>query len=492
MTARKTAHLVPDTNLFEQCEPLHQLDWADWTDYEEIQIFVTDPVVEEIDRHKGQGNSRVARKSRAFSSLLNEILDGDSFTKVVREASPRIVLVLCPHVSPTPSLHPGFDYTRPDHRLVGCAHALSLEHQPLWLLSADSRPKAAALTIKLPRKPIPEHWLLKPEPDERDKENAALRQERDRLFKAEPVLTCQAIDSHGKSIPSIAGEITLFDPMTPGEVNDAIKRLKDLYPRVADFGPRERLTRKPQVALGMRMLALDAFGETFVPATDAEISEYVDTAYPDWIEACRAHLKRLHVLLEEATVRTDFKFMLDNTGTRAAEHALVTFEARGNFELMVPPPAPEADELPASVRVALPKPPEVPKGRWRANNLGLMSGFDRLVQLDSVFTRPLLRDLAFIPRATVRDVHGFYYSPGPLDEPGRHFAIGCEQWLHGTPVVRGGLLVPVLGEDVMTGELVCSMRAANASRVYEQKIKVEIKVVRKSAAAEVDGLLWQL
>ena len=72
MTANKTAHFVPDTNVFEQCEPLHQLDWSDWKDYEEVQILVTDPVMDEIDRHKGQGNSRVARKSRIFSSLLNE------------------------------------------------------------------------------------------------------------------------------------------------------------------------------------------------------------------------------------------------------------------------------------------------------------------------------------------------------------------------------------------------------------------------------------
>jgi PIN domain len=492
MTATMTAHLVPDTNLFEQCEPLHQLDWSAWTDYEEIQIFVTDPVMEEIDRHKGQGNSRVARKSRAFSSLLNEILDGDSFTKVVREANPRVVMVLCPHVTPTPDLHPSFDYSRPDHRLVGCAHALSALHQPLWLLSGDSRPKAAALTINLPRKPIPEHWLLKPERDERDKENAALRQERDRLLKAEPMLTCGAIDSQGKSIQSISGEITLFEPMAPSEVDNTIKRLEELYPSRTDFGPRERLTRKLQVPMGMRMPALNAFDETFQPATDAEISEYVDTAYPGWIEACRKRLKELHVLLQGASARLEFHFRLDNTGTRAAEHALVTFEARGNFALLAPPPAPDADELPASKKIQLPKPPPAPQGRWRSNHLGMMAGFERMVQPDNVFARPLLADLAFNPRATARDVHAFDYAPSRPDAPGRRFSISCQQWLHGTPIVRGGVLVPERTQDIMTGELVCSMRAANASRVHEQKIKVDIKVVRKSAAAEVDRLLWQL
>ena len=38
----------------------------------------------------------------------------------------------------------------------------------------------------------------------------------------------------------------------------------------------------------------------------------------------------------------------------------------------------------------------------------------------------------------------------------------------------------------------CSMRAANASRGHEHKIKVDIKIVRKSAAAEVDRLLLHL
>lgn len=482
----KTAYLVPDTNLFEQCEPLHQLDWSAWSDYDEVRILVTDPVMEEIDRHKAQGNSRVARKSRAFSALLNEILDADQLTKIVREERPRVVLELCPHVAPTASLHPSFDYTRADHRLVGCAHALSADHEPLWLLSGDSRPKAAALMISLARKPIPDTWLLKPEPDERDKENAALRQERDRLLKAEPVLTADAVDGQGKAIGIITGEVTVFEAMTPSEIDDAIERLKQLYPQARDFGAHERQTLKLKSPLGMA--ALGGLSETFEPATEAEISNYENEAYPGWIKKCRSHLSGLHDTLQVATPWPTFDFRLANTGTRAAEHMLVTMEARGNVMLMTPPREPDPEDDPPAKTLELPKPPKPPKGRWRTHSISAMLDLHGMQRGSIVPVFPFRNMLASLPDRT-RDVHAFYYTPERPSEPVQEFALTCEQWLHGAPTTLGGRLIPADGADELQGEVVCSLRAANASNTYQQKIAVRMKVVRKSASTEVDRLL---
>lgn len=486
----KTAYLVPDTNLFEQCEPLHQLDWLAWADYDEVRVLVTDPVMEEIDRHKAQGNSRVARKSRAFSALLNEILDADQLTKIVREERPRVVLELCPHIAPTASLHPSFDYTRADHRLVGCAHALTANHEPLWLLSGDSRPKAAALMIGLARKPIPDTWFLKPEPDERDKENAALRQERDRLLKAEPVLTAEAVDVQGKAIETISGELVLLAAMTRGEIDEIIERLKHLYPQAKDFGPRERQTRQIKSNLGLA-IALTGLRETFEPATDREISSYENETYPGWINGCRSHLERLHELLQAATPWPPFAFRLANTGTRAAEHALVTFEARGNFMVMAPPRALDPEDDPPAKTLELPKPPKPPKGRWRTHSISSMMDLHGMQRGSIVPVSPFRNMLASLPDRT-RDVHAFYYTPERPSDPEQKFALTCEQWLHGAPMTLGGQLIPSQGADELLGEVVCSLRAANASNSNQRKITVRIKVVRKSAATEVDRLLMSM
>jgi hypothetical protein len=487
----KTAYLVPDTNLFEQCEPLHQLDWSAWSDYDEVRILVTDPVMEEIDRHKAQGNSRVARKSRAFSALLNEILNADQLTKIVREERPRVLLELCPHVAPTASLHPSFDYTRADHRLVGCAHALAADHEPLWLLSGDSRPKAAALMIGLARKPIPDTWLLKPEPDERDKENAALRQERDRLLKAEPVLTAEAVDGQGKAIGIIAGEVTVFAAMTPSEIDVIIERLKHLYPQAKDFGPRERQTRQLKSNLGLAAIALTGLRETFHPATDSEISSYEHEAYPGWIRKCRSHLSGLHDTLQAATPWPTFDFRLANTGTRAAEHMLVTMEARGNFMLMTPPREPDPEDDPPAKALEFPKPPKPPIGRWQTQGLGSMLDVYGM-QRSSIFPDNLLRDMGFAPPDMTREVHAFCSTPERRTEPVQEFALTCEQWLHGAPMTLGGQLIPADGADELQGEVVCSLRAANASNTYQQKIAVRMKVVRKSASTEVERLLMAM
>ncbi|MGD9802520.1 MAG: PIN domain-containing protein [Hyphomicrobiaceae bacterium] len=486
----KTAYLVPDTNLFEQCEPLHQLDWSAWSDYDEVRILVTDPVMEEIDRHKAQGNSRVARKSRIFSALLNEILDADQLTKIVREERPRVVLELCPHIAPTASLHPSFDYTRADHRLVGCAHALSAFHEPLWLLSGDSRPKAAALMIGLARKPIPDTWLLKPEPDERDKENAALRQERDRLLKAEPVLTADAVDGQGKAIGIITGELTVFEAMTTSEIDDIIDRLKHLYPQAKDFGLRERQTRRLRSDMGLA-IALTGLTETFEPATEAEISNYENEAYPGWIQGCRTHLRGLHDALQAATPWPPFAFRLANTGTRAAEHTLVTLEARGNFMLMTPPREPDPEDDPPAKTLELPKPPKPPKGRWRTHSISSMLDLYGMQRGSIVPVSPFRNMLASLPDRT-RDVHAFYYTPERPSEPVQKYALTCEQWLHGTPMSLGGHFIPAESADELRGEVVCSLRAANASSTYQEKITVRIKVVRKSASTEVERLLMAM
>ena len=59
--AKNTLYLFPDTNLFIQCRPLEQLDWAEWAEYAEVHLIVCRPVQREIDNQKNRGNNRVAQ-----------------------------------------------------------------------------------------------------------------------------------------------------------------------------------------------------------------------------------------------------------------------------------------------------------------------------------------------------------------------------------------------------------------------------------------------
>ena len=74
---KKVLYLLPDTNLFIQCRPLHEIDWAacsDFAESQEIQLLVTNPVHREIDKMKNRGNDRIGRQARKASSDFREIV----------------------------------------------------------------------------------------------------------------------------------------------------------------------------------------------------------------------------------------------------------------------------------------------------------------------------------------------------------------------------------------------------------------------------------
>lgn len=53
----RTLTLFPDTNLFIQCRPIEEIDWAEFAGFERIDLVVTRPVQVEIDRQKSKGNA---------------------------------------------------------------------------------------------------------------------------------------------------------------------------------------------------------------------------------------------------------------------------------------------------------------------------------------------------------------------------------------------------------------------------------------------------
>ena len=70
----KILHLFPDTNVFVQCRALHELDWSEYEEYDEIRLIVCTPVQREIDRHKARGDDRLGRRSRKFHQMVREII----------------------------------------------------------------------------------------------------------------------------------------------------------------------------------------------------------------------------------------------------------------------------------------------------------------------------------------------------------------------------------------------------------------------------------
>jgi predicted ribonuclease YlaK len=159
--ATRILYLFPDTNLFIQCRPLHELGWKTRAEFDEVHVIVSRPVQSEIDQQKNLGNDRVGKRARAASSLLREIIVGTG-EKRVRDTGPAVKVFVRQDLKPDADLSDRLDYGEPDDRLVGIAHAF-LQLNPgveARILTHDTGPLASAKMVGVPFEVIPDEWLL--------------------------------------------------------------------------------------------------------------------------------------------------------------------------------------------------------------------------------------------------------------------------------------------------------------------------------------------
>ena len=146
-------YLFPDTNVFIQCRPLHQLDWSEWEEFSEVHLVVSRPVQREIDNQKTRGNDRVGGKARSTYTLFRKIIDSTQGYELVNSSSPRVKLSLEALSRPSPELQDTLDYNKTDDEIVGCLHRFRRENpdSEARLLTNDGGPM---MTAKSPRTSI--------------------------------------------------------------------------------------------------------------------------------------------------------------------------------------------------------------------------------------------------------------------------------------------------------------------------------------------------
>ena len=328
-----TLYFFVDTNLLIQCNPLDQLDWSPWGTFEEVRLIVSSPVLREIDYRKNKGNDRAGRRARATSAMFRKMLTEGQ--KIVRTASPRVVLSVEPQHTYSRDLEDRLNYQERDDQLVGTAYEFAERHQgtEVRLLTHDTTPQFTARSLGLTVDAIPDNWLLPPEPNKTEKKWAALKAENARLKKAEPSFSIRCLDPSDAIVECYETSYTWFEPLTDVEVDELMQRLKDGFPLEADFGPGEAAER------AVKQMDLNIFlgpKEVYTPATEEEIAKYRDEAYPKWLTDCEQMLRNHHRALQQKIPVPEFSFLAMNRGTRPATDALITVEARGNFQIKPP------------------------------------------------------------------------------------------------------------------------------------------------------------
>lgn len=493
-----TLYFFVDTNLFIQCLPLEHLDWSPWDRFEEVRLIVTSPVLREVDRLKTKGNDRVGKRARAASAMFREMLRDAH--KLVHAERPRVILSVEPQHAYDRSLEGRLNYRERDDQLLGTVYrfAQSNPSSDVRVLTHDTIPLYIAQSLNLRADLISDNWLLPPETTETAKTLTALEAENSRLRAAEPSFSVHCTNQSAATVDCYSASYTWFEALTDAEVDGLMQRLKVRFPLVTDFSSREPAERSMPWTVASRVFSGP---QKFIPATDEEIEEYRNEAYPQWLKQCEATLRTHHRTLQHETPALEFTFLAKNIGTRPATDALVTIEANGEFQLM-PPSSDEEEESEDDTRTnleakALPRPPKAPHGHWR-NTLGGQLG-DRLLAMDrlgrSLKGRSGLADLdtdlinksfaaAFPPtiRPISRDPNAFYYKPDRPSMPQNSFALECTQWRHGNEAepFNGEILVPT-DRDEAKGLLVCRIEAANLSKSVSSQIPVRISMAHVSA-----------
>ena len=484
--SERTLYLFPDTNVFVQCKPLEQLDWSEWQDFSEVHLIVSRPVQREIDDQKNRGNSRVAKRARTTYKLFRKIIDGRQDYELIRGSDPVVKLFLEGPSRPSPELADILDYSKSDDEIVGCVHKFRQVNQgaDAWLLTYDGGPMMTANSLEIPYVAVKEDWLLAPENNQLERENAHLRERIAQLERSEPKFKVELIGNKGAALDRLELEHLVYDPISNDTIESLMERLKTKFPKATDFGPREATPRNRKSTL----LDIVVPRQVYVQATDEEVDEYTNRDYPKWIRQCRKVLSNLHEELQIEAGEPEFTFGISNVGNCPGNSALVNIEAKGSLEIYVEEYIPET-ESPHSKGPALPTPPTPPFGRWSSYEHELRRSMGLSNLLRDPFRVPSMLPLA----DKCRDPNAFYYKPSRPTTPGDSITLECEQWRHSTGTEHFSGLIPIASTaEEIRGALICQVHAENLSEPIKKLISVRITITRRSCEEHAKNLVEKL
>ncbi|QDB99727.1 PIN domain-containing protein [Mesorhizobium sp. 8] len=476
--ASRDLYLFPDTNFFIQCKDIGELPWDIWADRSLVRLIVCRPVQSEIDNHKGRGNDRVGRRARKAAGILREVIAAKT-PKIIRAEGPRVELDVRISLKPSPDLADDLDYSEADDKIVGVAHAFakSAPDADVMVISADGGPLASAGMANVAAYPIPDEWLQPPEKTEAEKELGKAREQLQRLQKQEPsFLFCCGSGLH-KDLSKLDLEYRFFEKLEDVDINHIVERLRDAFPKKANFSVEELNKNLPNISKIIR--------STYLPPRADDISSYQDR-YEAWIEGARKILSTIHIRLNEAA-KPKFVVEIENNGTRPAKDALVQFRALGPFEVRRPP---DKDDTSSAERLLnFGRPPEPPQPQLIADAMRPL--YDRL---PTGFLNPrgqsLVRDMVPLrmpPVATGRNPNAFYYSKSKIDAG---FALTCEQWRHGVgPEQFHGVFFASEVPGIVTGVIECQIHAENLSNAVTIPTPVQLTITAASTAKAVRRLV---
>jgi hypothetical protein len=481
MTSRLT--LFPDTNVFLQCKALKQIPWRDISAADEIDLWVGVPVQEEIDRLKGDGSLRRARRARETNSFFRAALLSSDESLILRESAPKVTLRFAPTLPPNRETAPALDLTRADDHLLDEVMHFRRTDPAAQILSGDTGMILRARRLEVPLIPVPNGWLLEPEKDERDRKIAALEAQVAALQSTEATLSVSLTKEDSASLESIGGSFPQYPDLTEADMARLMDTLKLRHPEVKTFGAGSTSQGTLGQVDGLNSL-IERMSRWTAPTAD-QISAY-QRKYAEWIDKARKRFEQLGSLLNMQHRPRQFRIALANEGSRPADEVLLEIEVHGGVALL----ASTRDEVPDLIEktrklplgTALPPPPAPPKGENIYESLARSTLFGRdHIDIATQLRQYAMPDLSGVrARFEPRDRHRFYRREED-DKPVAAVSFTCEEFRHqrAPEIFNLWIMVPMQSERG-TAKLHIRVSARNMTTPVDLYVPIELKAESRS------------
>lgn len=506
----KEVYFVVDTNALIQCRWLDEVEWSDVTDSDKVRLIVCRPVQREIDKLKRSPGRRGERARKVHAKIRKLLLKGNA-ELVVRDKSPQVHLSLF-----LQELSGSGGSSQPDDQIVTCLGDYRQqfpEHQAR-LLTHDSGPMASAKHLGLPFTPIPDTWLLPPEPGWQQKEISRLKSKILELEAREPQFEVAALNSNGQEVDVLTIEIPEYRPFTEQEIDQLVDSVARHFPVQENFPPPN-----PEQA-GETRKCEGQFDFVYLPPDKARIQKYQKEEYPAWLDSCRTVFGDLHKECQQLPDPPWIFIEARNTGTRPAINALVSMEAKGDFWLFTPErrkaPNEERETEKKLEGMHLPEPPKPPEWTWRLQLKSDLDSYcdDSQPETDlakigitealranvasiadttaTLRTEPLIHP-ASLPTSFQRDPEEFYWRSGTRGIPLKFQSFECQRWRHASATEEFSAQI-WLSDDAgeISGSLNFRIEAENLSRPVEHLIPVRITRVKIPPLSTAEELIEDL
>lgn len=447
--AKKRAIYAPDTNFFIQCKDAVEIDWSLVGDADSVLLVVLNEVHREIDKLKSGGNARRAKRARAISSQLRALIFSSEEEIEVRRSGPAVFLTLAPRQDPTREKPEGFDPNSADERIAEEAKACSdsFFDGELTLLSDDGMPLRAAQLLWMKICPVPEQWLLPPEPSEHDR---AIQKLNERLVALEKQGPSIKLRLDGDST-SIIGTMLFYPPLSHHFIVHVMDALKAAFPL-------------QQPSAGRATSAIENIFRGLEPEPTEAYLRDLETKHSEWLKKAENFISRLPVIHNLMADAVKEHLVLSNSGSTPAEHLVVDVSAMGSIRLQEP--VDEDDEI------EVPEFPQPPKPR-RMEIFGPMSDYAA-----GPLFRDSLRGIRFPTNRIARDRHEFYWEFAEPASNSERCLGQCEDFRHSLKDECIQLLLKwdEPSEGTLSGAIKIVVSARNMPVPIEKIIPVRVDV----------------